>query len=29
MAEWLLENIKPLTREYLKREEKDLAGAKR
>jgi ferritin-like metal-binding protein YciE len=29
MAEWLLENIKPLTREYLKREEKDLAEAKR
>ena len=29
MAEWLLENIRPLTREYLNREEKDLAEAKR
>jgi ferritin-like metal-binding protein YciE len=29
MAEWLLENIGPLTREYLNREEKDLAEAKR
>jgi ferritin-like metal-binding protein YciE len=29
MAEWLMENIEPLTREYLNREEKDLAEAKR
>ena len=29
MAEWLLENIEPVTREYLNREEKDLAEAKR
>jgi ferritin-like metal-binding protein YciE len=29
MAEWLAENIESLTREYLKREEKDLVGAKR
>ena len=29
MAEWLAENMEPLTREYLRRDEKDLAGAKR
>jgi ferritin-like metal-binding protein YciE len=29
MAEWLLENMAPLTREYLNREEKDLAEARR
>jgi ferritin-like metal-binding protein YciE len=29
MANWLLENIEPLTREYMKRDEKDLVGAKR
>jgi ferritin-like metal-binding protein YciE len=29
MAEWLLENIHPVIREYLNREEKDLAEAKR
>jgi ferritin-like metal-binding protein YciE len=29
MADWLLENIEPLTREYLGREEKELAEAKR
>ncbi|HEV7736961.1 MAG TPA: DUF892 family protein [Chlamydiales bacterium] len=29
MANWLAENIEPLTREYMKRDEKDLVGAKR
>jgi ferritin-like metal-binding protein YciE len=29
MADWILENIEPLTREYLSREEKELAEAKR
>ena len=29
MAEWLAENMEPLTRDYLRRDEKDLAGAKR
>jgi ferritin-like metal-binding protein YciE len=29
MADWLIENIEPLTREYLEREENELAEAKR